>query len=225
MEYIIERRRHFLVNESGSYELFQNHSSVYRLGIWLEVKHRNAFVLLKREVASRMYFLSDSLLGIFCSTVVLILYYFLFVLSLHPYFFSVNHIGVLRNLYSMLVLFMEVQSGWLLEFGFAPIDSAFVGSVVSVYIKVVFQIYFLREPSFAVLTDMVLDLKVEGIDMSFQAIFGWEAFVATRHVAFVAQFFNPGLSLLWYLWFMLILLHFSIYGFFKRGGCGIFHYD
>jgi hypothetical protein len=96
----------------------------------------------------------------------------------------------------MLVLFMEVQSGRLLEFGFAAIDSAFVGSVISVYIKVVFQIYFLGEPSFAVLTDVILNLEVEGIDMSFQAIFGREAFVATRHVAFVAQFFNPGLSLL-----------------------------
>jgi hypothetical protein len=41
----------------------------------------------------------------------------------------------------------------------------------------------------------------------------------------VAQFFNPGLSLLWYLLFILILLQFSIYRFSHDGGCGIFHYD
>ena len=126
----------------------------------------------------------------------------------------------------MLILFMEVQAGRLLEFSFAAINSAFIGSIKGVYVKVIFQIYFLGKPPFAVLTYVIFDLEMEGINMSFQAIFGRKAFIATRHVTFVLQFFNIGICILSIKISILLQIGFHAFRiswFPHHRGYGIFH--
>ena len=147
--------------QTSSSKLFQLYLSTYHVSIWLEVKHRLTLVLMKREIA-KMYLFSRCKLilrYIFrVDTLGLVLFLTIFQSHHVLLFVWIINFSVLWGIYSMLILFMAWKERWMLKLEVAPVDFTFVGSVLSVSIKVIFQIYFLWKTSIAVFTNMVLDL-------------------------------------------------------------------